>query len=114
MPRTLSLPTYNRYRQTDLLQGPKGEVGTDEATFWGTFKRPDIILTDNDTFITIASKDNGRLDLLAHKYYGEAGLWWVIAMVNDIVDPLYGVTPGMVLRIPRRNNIFISQVEELL
>ena len=114
MSRTLNLLTSCRYRQTDLLQGPRGVVGTEEITFFGTFKRPEILLTFNDAFITIKSKDQGRLDLLAYTHYGDPFLWWVIALVNDIVDPIYGAEPGYVVRLPKRSNIFVSSIEGLL
>jgi hypothetical protein len=40
-----------------------------------------------------------RLDEIATRYYGEPGLWRVIAVYNGIADPLQ-VPPPRVLRIP--------------
>lgn len=40
-----------------------------------------------------------RMDMLAHRYYGDDQLWWVIAAANRIVDP-FSLTSGMTLRIP--------------
>lgn len=44
-------------------------------------------------------KDNERLDLIAYNYYGDSLLWWVIADVNEIYNPLE-ITPGDSLLIP--------------
>ena len=40
----------------------------------------------DDRFHTVAAGD--RLDLLAHKYLGDANLWWVICDSNGIACPL--------------------------
>jgi contractile injection system tube protein len=41
-----------------------------------------------------------RLDEVAHRYYGDASLWRVIAQVNRIADPLR-VAAGTLLKIPK-------------
>jgi hypothetical protein len=48
--------------------------------------------------------DGDRLDLLAHRYLGEAKLWWIICDYNDILFPLE-LTPGTVLRIPSMDHV---------
>ena len=40
-----------------------------------------------------------RLDEIATQYYGEPGLWRVIAVYNGIADPLQ-IPPPRILRIP--------------
>ena len=40
-----------------------------------------------------------RLDQIAHRYYGQASLWRLIASFNDIVDPLR-VASGQLLELP--------------
>lgn len=42
-----------------------------------------------------------RLDQIAAQVYGDPAYWRVIAMYNDLADPLR-LTPGEVLRIPLR------------
>ena len=44
-------------------------------------------------------KDGERLDQLAHNFYGDGTLWWIIAAASDIGWWLQ-VPPGTVLRIP--------------
>ena len=56
----------------------------------------------DDRFHTVT--DGDRLDLLAHRYLGEAKLWWLICDYNDIFFPLE-LTPGTVLRIPSMDHV---------
>jgi len=52
-----------------------------------------------------ASPDGGlkgeRLDQIALRVYGDAGLWTVLAAFNGLDDPFH-LPPGLVLRIPSR------------
>lgn len=113
MSRKLLLATTSRYRETSLFssRAEKKDPRIAEDTFFGTFVSPEIRLTNQDAFITIQNKDNGRLDLMATEFYGDPRLWWVIALANNIVDPTYGVEVGTVIRIPRPENVFKSQLE---
>jgi nucleoid-associated protein YgaU len=40
------------------------------------------------------------LDTLAHQFYGDASLWWIIATANNIHDAPFAVNDGTILRIP--------------
>lgn len=53
---------------------------------------------------------NNRLDQLANEYYGDPKLWWIIAQVNDINDPLIDLEIGMMLRIPPLTSIIQNGV----
>ncbi len=53
--------------------------------------------TADDVYIT--TRDGDRLDLLAHRFYGDSSLWWIIAVSNNLSDSFF-VTPGTRLRIP--------------
>jgi hypothetical protein len=50
--------------------------------------------------ITIATETGDRLDTLATQFYGDPGLWWVIASANNIHTAPIGFKDGTVLRIP--------------
>lgn len=39
-------------------------------------------------------------DLISFKMYGTEKYWWVICVVNNIQNPLTGITEGMTLKIP--------------
>lgn len=44
--------------------------------------------------------ENERLDTIAFKYYKDSSLWYVIADVNEIFNPLKELEPGTKLLIP--------------
>ena len=41
-----------------------------------------------------------RIDVLAHRTYGKATLWWRIADANPEILDWYDVEPGTIIRLP--------------
>ena len=72
---------------------------------YSTTYYPRIPVSDGDKFIY--PKEGDRLDTLAHRYYGDTGLWWVIAKANGIKGKVV-VPTAKILRIPGN----ISQIIE--
>jgi|TARA_B110000908_G_scaffold161542_1_gene206024 nucleoid-associated protein YgaU len=66
---------------------------------------PDIEFRDDDSYVITTSGD--RLDLLAHQFYNDPNLWWVINNANP--DTTRGdsivVKRGVQLRVPSANSI---------
>jgi phage tail protein X len=60
---------------------------------------PNIPLSESDVYVITTVGD--RLDSLAYSYYGDATMWWIIAMANNNATKgtLYPI-PGLQLRIP--------------
>jgi nucleoid-associated protein YgaU len=58
---------------------------------------PDIF--ENITTIEHTVSVGERLDHLSARYFGDDQYYWVIAVVNSIIDPL-DISPGRKLRIP--------------
>lgn len=67
--------------------------------------RDAVVLDPSDLTFTVPPGGVHRLDLISNQFYGTPQLWWVIAAVNNIVDPLYGVEQGTQLRIPTRSRL---------
>jgi hypothetical protein len=60
---------------------------------------PNIPLYETDVYVITTIGD--RLDLLAHSYYNDPKLWWVISMANNnITNGSLFPQPGTQLRIP--------------
>ena len=51
--------------------------------------------------IHIATETGDRLDTLAHQYYKDSSLWWIIASANNIHNSVFAFTEGTILRIPQ-------------
>jgi hypothetical protein len=72
----------------------------------GVWRAP-IFLTADAERHTVTSMDVGHIDLIAQTYYGIGNekLWWVIAWVNRIKNPLSDMYIGQQLLIPAVNEI---------
>lgn len=58
-----------------------------------------------DQYFTVRPGEDGRLDVIANRAYGDPSLWWFIASVNGIFNPFVEVVVGMKLRVPSRETI---------
>lgn len=65
--------------------------------FLGARSRIETVPQPDDAFHTVREGD--RIDLIAYRYLGDAGLWWIICDYNDIFFPLE-IKVGAALRIP--------------
>ena len=56
-----------------------------------------------------------RLDTLAHMFYNDVDLWWVIATANpDIVRrDSFNLKPGLEMRIPQDIQTILENFEQL-
>lgn len=73
----------------------------------GVWNTPKISLR-NVQYRSVHAEDIGRLDNIAHEYYNDPRLWWVIAHVNRINNPLEDMEIGMVLIIPQRESVLTA------
>ena len=64
---------------------------------------PVIPLSDQDTYIKTTTPD--RLDKLANTFYGDATLWWIIAVSNGLGKGSLYVPENTTIRIPPSANI---------
>ena len=71
---------------------------------WGLM-RPVIFPDPTDQVFTMTMAGQRRLDLVSYVFYQVPDLWWVIAEVNGLVDPLVGVAAGSTLRIPLKSRL---------
>ena len=83
----------NRYTYTNTIKEPDTNKTYLETTIY-----PRVKPSDNDFYIISQAGD--RLDMLAHKYYGNTNLWWIIAVTNNLNDANFFVEEGIQLRIP--------------
>lgn len=67
---------------------------------------PNIPLSDSDIYAVTQTGD--RLDTLAHQFFGDATLWWIIATANNIHDSPFALADGTILRIPMNYNKIIN------
>jgi hypothetical protein len=64
-----------------------------------------IPTTEKDSYYNVGVKSLNRLDLIAHMFYKNSKLWWVIAEANNIIDP-YDIPVGVTLTIPDTSSLY--------
>lgn len=60
---------------------------------------PEIPLRDDDIYIVTELGD--RFDTLAHDFYDDSSLDWIIKQANNIHGATFGLDPGTILRVPQ-------------
>lgn len=93
-----SVVKNSRLRFADLLS-------VDGVQFFDVLTLPSIPVQPDDLIHVVQQSD--RIDNIAVKYYGDPVLWWVIAAVNDIELPPFGMEVGARLRIP--SPVYVTQ-----
>ena len=71
----------SRYSNTKVKRDKSG-IRVYKTTYY-----PDIPISDNDQFIY--PRYGERLDLLAHRFYGDVTLWWGIAKANGLKGKVF-------------------------
>jgi hypothetical protein len=82
---------YSEYGETFRHNG-------DGKLRYSTLYYPDIPKQDSDQYII--SKKLDRMDLIAHTWYSDAKLWWVIQRANNLPGGTLQIPPGTQIRIP--------------
>ena len=59
----------------------------------------------SDVLYTVPQAGEGRLDLISQQFYGTPELWWVVAVVNNVLDPLVGFVAGQIIRVPKKERL---------
>lgn len=86
---------YSIYRQI---------IDDDNNTFTETTNQTPVAYSDSDIYHEVQNSEEGRLDIIANKYYGSPEYWWIIAMANDYIDPFY-IKAGTLVRIPKFSSL---------
>lgn len=82
---------------------PVYNLGDDIVTFG--LMQPSVVPDNTDELWVVPPAGVPRLDLLASDFYGTPQLWWVLASVNNILDPLVSVPAGSSIRVPTKTRL---------
>lgn len=83
-----------RYKNLRRIQDPETKNIYHETWFQKIIDK-----SNEDQYFTVSIAEQGRLDIIASKYYNTPRFWWVIALANNIIDP-FDIPVDTVLRIP--------------
>ena len=97
------------YRTKNINQ----KINLNKKRYYLNIKYPEIPLSFDDVYITTTSGD--RLDNIAHQFYQDVDLWWIITTANpDVIRrDSFNLKPGIEIRIPQDIEIILEEFEEL-
>jgi hypothetical protein len=95
----------SRYRYTKIKKNRNGKRVYKPTMY------PTIPIRDNDVFIY--PKFGDRLDNLAHKYYGDVSLWWILAKANNLDEAHIGLEVDNQIRIPMDIESILISLKDL-
>lgn len=102
----IELPPYSMFSATPVYEGVPAEIegSRQDIIVFGLLADP-VVSDPTDVLYTVPNGGEGRLDLISQQFYGTPELWWVLALVNNLVDPLVGFVANTVIRIPKRERL---------
>lgn len=71
---------------------------------WNTLAS--FTLKHDPTYYRISSHDVSQPDLISKKLYDTERYWWIICVVNSIMNPLLDIIPGNIMTIPNILDIY--------
>ena len=99
MEKNSTLVKFSRY-----VAGGTTEVNKTALEWW----ERNVLVTDPSDFLyVVEDRFQGRLDLITAVYLGEENLryWWVVAMLNNLLDPYTEVKTGRIIRSPTKERL---------
>ena len=86
------------------VAGGTAEVNKTAIEWW---ERTVFEADPTDTEYVVEKRFEGRLDWITALFLGEQNVryWWVVAMLNNILDPYTEVTTGRIIRIPTKERL---------
>jgi hypothetical protein len=82
--------------------GGTSEVGVQTLEWWS---KAAVKRDPSDLVYFMERKYENRPDMLGYVFYGDPGLWWIIAQYNNILDPVVELVEGTLLLIPTLDRI---------
>ena len=96
------------YRTKNINQ----KINLNKKRYYLNIKYPEIPLSFDDVYITTTSGD--RLDNIAHQFYQDVDLWWIITTANpDVIRrDSFNLKPGIEIRIPQDIEGMLEEFEK--
>jgi|TARA_B100000287_G_scaffold404388_1_gene427045 nucleoid-associated protein YgaU len=103
----------NRLRNIKKKKASSSNPIINGKRYYKYLKYPEIPLDIEDIYIT--AKVGDRVDTLAHRFYGDDTLWWVIITANPdkIKRDTFFIKPGLLIRIPTDIEDILDDFERL-
>jgi hypothetical protein len=88
---------------------------TKYLNIWKSFTLNEDVTDDTVFYETYEVSNDDWWDNIAYYYYESPGLWWIIAMMNDIVNPFEELEPGSNIKILKDRYLYqlIKEMESI-
>lgn len=86
------------------VQGGVTETQNSRLEWW---ERSVFSRDATDRIYIVENIYEGRLDNISAVFYGEPRYWWVIAQMNNILDPASEIIAGRALIIPTKERLHL-------
>lgn len=93
--------------QLKLFNILKDSDGDKFMNIFRSFSLNEDILADAATFDTYEVSNDDWWENISYEYYGTPFLWWVIALVNEVVNPFEELEEGDNIRILREQYLYV-------
>lgn len=95
----------NRYSNSEIFRRFDGKQVYRSVIY------PPIPVDNADIYIV--TNETMYLDSLAHTYYKDVSLWWIIAAANNLGKGRLSVPAGIQIRIPANVYVILEKYKEL-
>lgn len=103
----VELPRYSILQSTPIYRIESDTPNTYDI-IPGLIRDP-VLADATDVIYVVTQPLANRLDLISNMFYGTPELWWVLSMVNSLLDA-HVVPYGTRLRIPLRTRLTNLQI----
>ena len=93
---------YSQYSKTVTINGQPAQSGLPFVDL--LYQGGKIV------FHEVTEQEQGRLDRIAYIYYSDWTLWYILALFNNIMDPL-SIQAGDIIEIPLNS---VNQTTDLI
>ena len=57
-------------------------------------------------------KETDRMDAMAESFFGDPRYWWIICLMNNLVNPFsYNLLPGTLIKIPNEVSTVVDMIQ---
>lgn len=94
----VQLPPYSMFPTTPIYES---QAEGEPVIVFGLLQDA-IVPHASDIVFTVPVGGVYRLDVISQHFYGVPDFWWVLARVNNILDPIVGAAFGARIRVPTK------------
>lgn len=82
---------------------------SDRERFLNIFRSVTRIQGQTDYFLfeEYVTNEEDWFDLISYRFYGTPNLWWVVAVMNDVVNPFEYLDVGISIQVLKSDYLFL-------